>query len=93
MMRFITGQYGKLARSGGMIGYVVDGRIPEAIRNVAQNVRNRHEDLGMTPPGEFLMSAIHPANPNARETHHTRRHDPSPFCIHHLFMTKSVSAN
>jgi hypothetical protein len=93
MMRFITGQYAKLARNGGMIGYVVDGRVPHAIANVAQNIRNRHLDLGMTPPGELLTSTILTGEPRARETHHTRRHDSSSFRIHHLFMTKKVSAN
>jgi hypothetical protein len=93
MMRFITGQYAKLARTGGMIGYVVDGRVPHAIANVAQNIRNQHVDLGITPPGELLMSTILSGETRARETHHTRRHDPSPFRIHHLFMTKTTSAS
>lgn len=89
MMRFITGQYGKLARSGGMIGYVVDGRVMHAIANVMQNIRNQHVDLGMTPPGELLISTILTADPRARETYHTRQHDPAQFRIHHLFMTKA----
>ena len=93
MIRFVTGQYGKLARSGGMIGYVVDGRIAHAIANVARNIRTQYVALGMTPPGELLLSTILPADPRARETHHTRRHGPAPFRIHHLFMTKAASAN
>ena len=76
-----------------MIGYVVDGRIARAIRNVARNIRTHHVALGMTPPGEILPSTILPADPRARETNHTRRHDPAPFRIHHLFTTKAVSAN
>lgn len=93
MMRFITGQYAKLARSGAMIGYVFDGRIAHAIANVEQNIRNQHVELGMAPPGELLASSILTGDPRARETHHTRRHDPSPFHLHHLFMAKAVSAN
>jgi hypothetical protein len=93
MMRFITGQYAKLARNGGMIGYVVNGRVSHAINNVAQNIRTRHVELGITAPGELRSSAILAGDQRARETHHTRRHDPSPFVIHHLFMTKAVSSN
>jgi hypothetical protein len=93
MMRFITGQYGKLARSGGMIGYVVDGRILHAIANVAQNIRNQRKLLEMTAPGEFLLSTILAGETRLRETHHTRRHDSSAFRIHHLFMTKAIAAN
>lgn len=89
MIRFITGQYAKLARNGGMIGYVVDGRVSHAIGNVEQNIRNRHVELGMTAPGELLASTILTGDPRARETHHIRRHDPAPFRIHHLFMTKN----
>lgn len=93
IVRFITGQYAKLARSGGMIGYVVDGRIAHAIATVEQNIRTQHAALGMAPPGEFLPSSIITGAPRARETHHTRTHDPSPFHLHHLFMTKAVSTN
>jgi hypothetical protein len=93
MMRFITGQYAKLARNGGMIGYVVDGRVSHAINNVTQNIRKRHVELGMSAPGELRSSSILAGDLRASETHHTRRHDPSSFLIHHLFMTKAVSAN
>lgn len=93
MMRFITGQYAKLARNGGMIGYVVDGRVSYAINNVAQNIRTRHVELGMTAPGELRSSSVLAGDRRACETHHARRHDPSLFLIHHLFMTKVVSAN
>ena len=89
MMRFITGQYAKFARTGGMIGYVVDGRVSHAIGNVEQNIRNQHVELGMAPPGELLASTILTGDPRARETHHVRRHDSGPFRIHHLFVTKN----
>lgn len=93
MLRFITGQYAKLARNGGMIGYVVDGQISRAIANVEQNIRNHHVQLGMTAPGELLASAILRGDSRARETHHARRHDPARFRLHHLFMTKFVGLN
>jgi hypothetical protein len=93
MLRFITGQYAKLARNGGMIGYVVDGQIARAITNVEQNIRNQHVELGMSATGDLLASAILSADSRARETHHTRRHDPTAFRLNHLFLTKSVALN
>ena len=90
MMRFVTGRYSRVARNGAMIGYVADGRVSNAIANIAQNVRNQHVDLGMEPPGELLSSTILPDNDHARETRHRRRHDSSPFLIHHLFVSKSA---
>jgi hypothetical protein len=91
MLRFITGQYAKLARNGGMIGYVVDGEISRAIANVEQNIRKHHVDLGMAAPGELLASAILPDDFRARETHHSRRHGPKTFRLNHLFMKKIVN--
>ena len=93
MMRFITGQYATAVRNGGMIGYVVDGRVAHAIATVAQNVRNQHAELGMTAPGELLRSTIIPEDDRARESRHTRRYNSSAFSIHHLFMTKAAAQN
>jgi hypothetical protein len=93
MMRFVTGQYAKAVRNGAMIGYVGDGRVAHAIANVELNVRNHRVELGMTPPGELLPSSIFPDDEHARETQHIRRQGPSPFRIHHLFLTKNATTN
>lgn len=86
MVRFVTGQYSKAVRHGGMIGYVLDGKIPIAMANVEANIRQRHQELCMTPPGAFLASTMLKDDLRARETHHQRTHETSPFRIHHLFM-------
>lgn len=33
MLRFVTGQYSKAVRHGGMIGYVLDGNVSRAMTN------------------------------------------------------------
>lgn len=86
MLRFVTGQYSRMVRHGGMVGYVLNGKIVDAMTSVATNVTERHLELGMTPPGEFQPSTVLGSDSRARETHHKRRHDPGVFRIHHFFM-------
>lgn len=86
MMRFAQGQYSSVVRHGGMLGYVLDGNVADALANVERNIRNQHVDLGMDPPGAVLVSSIRPSDERVRETHHRRSHDPSLFRIHHLFV-------
>jgi hypothetical protein len=86
MLRFVAGQYARMVRHGGMIGYVLDGRVSDAMANVEANIRQRHEELCMTPPGAFQPSAVLTSDSRARETHHKRSHETSLFRIHHLFM-------
>ena len=92
MLRFVTGQYAKSVRHGGMIGYVLDGNVSSAMSNVEANIQQRHELLCMTPPGAFMPSTVLKGDARARETHHQRAHETSLFRIHHLFMATPVSA-
>lgn len=89
MMRFVTGQYSKMVRHGGMIGYVLDGKIPVAMSNIEANIRERHKELCMTPPGAFEASGM-TDDARARETRHQRAHEAGLFRIHHLFMAATV---
>ena len=86
MMRFVTGQYSKTVRHGGMIGYVLDGRVAQARKNVATNIRKQHVALCMKPPGLLLPSTVLKGDDRARETQHHRPHETTVFSIHHLFM-------
>lgn len=91
MMRFVTGQYSKMVRHGGMIGYVLDGRVPDAMSNVEANIAQRHQELRMNPPGAFRPSEVLTGDSSARETHHQRAHETGTFCIHHLFMAAALA--
>jgi hypothetical protein len=90
MMRFVTGQYSKMVRHGGMIGYVLDGKISVAISNIEANIRKRHKELCMTPPGAFQASDV-TDDGRARETRHKRAHETGLFRIHHLFMAATLT--
>lgn len=90
MLRFISGQYSRMVHHGGMIGYVLDGRVSDAMSHVEDNIRQRHQDLGMNPPGAFQPSTLLPSDSRARETLHKRAHETSLFRIHHLFMAATA---
>jgi hypothetical protein len=90
MLRFVAGQYSRMVRHGGMIGYVLDGKVSDAMANVEVNIRQRQAELCMTPPGAFQPSAVLTTDSRARETHHKRSHETSLFRIHHLFMAAAT---
>ena len=48
MQRFVDGKYARFVRHGGMLGYVLDGQIARAAKNVEANVRRRAKELRMT---------------------------------------------
>jgi hypothetical protein len=84
MQRFIDGKYSKQIRHGGMLGYVLDGDIDRAMKNVWNNILSNHKFLGMDSPGDWIDSRLHP---NTKETQHRRNVGVSPFCIYHLFVS------
>jgi hypothetical protein len=86
MLRFVTGQYSKAVRHGGMLAYVLDGDVSRAMTNVEVNIRTQRSALCMTAPGAFLPSTVLKSDVRARETHHHRVHETNLFRIHHLFM-------
>ncbi len=88
MMRFVTGQYARAVRHGGMLGYVLDGKIAQAMTNVERNIRKHDFELRMTRPGKFLNSSILPDDSHVKETRHKRPHNAKTFQIHHIFVAR-----
>ena len=89
MLRLIRGQYAAQVSQGGMLGYVLDGNVTQAIQNVSGVIRNRFQELGMKSPGQMLPSSVWPDNSRLKETHHSRRHISGRFQIHHIFAAGS----
>jgi len=87
MLRFVSGQYARAVRHGGMLGYVLDGDVDTAIANVEANVRRHFFALGMDAPGLLLPSSILTGKTKARESTHRRVHESAQFMIHHLFVS------
>ena len=87
MMRFLTGQYASEVPNGGMLGYVLDGNVGDAMDHVSAAVGARWDDLGMENPGLLVQSSMLPRVETARETRHKRGESGELFVIHHLFCT------
>jgi hypothetical protein len=88
MMRFIgsDAQYARTLEQGGMIGYVMDGQTPKAMKAVNDKVKEHHEKLwvfdenGLGQSSKLKHDLI-------RETLH--RFSDRLFTIHHIFLPKS----
>ena len=88
MQRFVTGQYSRMVRHGGMIGYVLDGNVSIAMTNVEANIRRHHEELRTTSSGAlFLQSSVLIGDSRLRETKHQRALETFVFRIHHMFVS------
>lgn len=85
MLRFIRGQYASQVRNGGMLGYVLDGDVAQAIRNVSSLIAQRYKELQMQAPGAMTRSSILPRDTRLRETRHVRPLETKTFLIHHIF--------
>ena len=90
MLRFVTGQYSKAVHHGGMMGYVLDGNIPNAVTNVEGNIQQQQAKLSIGNPATFLPSSVLINEARARETRHQRAHESVVFRIHHLFHGTSL---
>lgn len=70
MIRFVTGQYSRAVRHGGMLGYVLDGQVDDAIANVVVSVQAQCGPLCMDEPGTMHPSSILTGEASALETLH-----------------------
>lgn len=87
MQRFVDRKYARRVKHGMMIGYVLDGNISRAVRNIQKNIKKHCIELRMGTVHTFVDSIIRPADPHCKETHHYREGETKVFCIHHLFVT------
>lgn len=92
MLRFVRGQYASAVRHGGMLGFVLDGDLPQAIAGVERNICANLQDLGMEAPGGLQASTGRPGDGRVRETRHRRNCQVLPFVIQHVFMAGDPNA-
>lgn len=84
MMRFITGQYARGLDKGGMLGYVMDGNVLNAIDSVKGAIDSRSTALAMPSGTSLSTCAIRPNTQEVRETRHLPKG--RQFFIYHLFV-------
>jgi hypothetical protein len=90
MTRFVSRQYSPFVLHGGMLGYVLDGDVDRAKRNIEANIHARHLELCMEPPGTLEQSSVRPDNENIWETHHLREPETNIFRIHHMLVPRTI---
>ena len=84
MMRFLDGKYASGLDKGGMLGYVMDGKVAHAIRSVAKAINKRRVTLLMAKGTGLDRSSVKPDNPLVKETRHSLAS--GEFVIHHLYV-------
>lgn len=85
MMRFVgeTPQYAKTLAQGGMIGYVMDGNVRNAIRSVNRQIRNHYINLSMQSATSLEASTKSTKNLIKQSIHILPN---KAFTIHHIFL-------
>lgn len=86
MLRYVEGKYAAAVQHGVMLGYVMDGNVPNAVASVDAIVKSRWKDLCMSSASGFSVSSARPANASIKESCHTRKIDTLEFRIHHAFL-------
>ncbi len=86
MVRFVGRKYSRSVSHGVMLGYVLDGDIDLAIKNIEKNIRNHFSELRMNSNVGLSASSIRPDDRHTKETQHQREHEKAAFHIHHLFV-------
>jgi hypothetical protein len=84
MMCFVLGKYSRGLRCGGMIGYVMDGDLRRANRNVTRAIKRKRKALRITPDGEFRPTPLLPDSTWHGETRHDR--DSGVIVLFHLLL-------
>lgn len=85
LQRFVDGRYSAGQPYGGMLGYVMDNRLPEAFARVRKEITARRKALCMRRArGLSCPSSILPSVRQSADTFHQR--SDGEFTVHHLLV-------
>jgi hypothetical protein len=87
MMRFVTAQYAAGLEHGGMIGYVLDGNVSNALVAVDRSITSTGRALMMKGPLRLRESLLIPGRRDVKETSHYL--SDRTFRIQHVFLRVS----
>jgi hypothetical protein len=93
MQRFVDRKYSSSVRHGGMLAYVLDGKIAEAIKAIDKNLGKHWHALRMPQNTGLVVSTIRPTDSWAKETRHHRLNEQSGFRLHHMFVAGMKTQN
>ncbi len=91
MFRYFNRQYARDLDKGGMLGYVMDGNISEAINDVKAAIEKRRLDLYMKENGTLKDSSCITSK-QVKETLHKYGQSEN-FIIYHIFLPMNVKPN
>jgi hypothetical protein len=85
MLRFVTGKkYASGLDKGGMLGYVMDGKLDDAMASVKTAIEAQRGKLNMDTTATLLPSSLRPKKKQVNETQHLQKG--KPFTIYHVFV-------
>lgn len=86
MGRFATGKYAPTQEHGVMVGYVMDGKISNAMRSTLARICREKAPLGLLST-DWEVSAFQPAESRIRQTRHQfSKPARKQFCFQHVFL-------
>ncbi len=85
MMCFVTGKYSEIASCGGMLGYVMDGKLKSASKGIAKAIGNTSVPLMLAAGSTYSPCQHMPKHPWNGVTQHSR--GSGPFDIYHLLFS------
>ncbi len=88
MARYVTKQYAEALNKGGMLGYVMDGDVVQAVENVKKSIHSKKAILRMDEGSSFRKSK---KQKKVYETLHALKDLQEPFIIYHLFLPVSAA--
>jgi hypothetical protein len=90
--RFTSSKYAEAISTGGMLGFVLNADLDQAIANVSQYVASKPQEIGMAATGVLTQSTACPGESRIRETWHARGPNQSGFLLHHVFLAGDPKA-
>ena len=91
MYRYFSGQYAHNLDKGGMLGYVMDSNINEAMKDVQKAIDKRRLNLYMEE-NEILKASSCITSKQVRETLH--KYGPTEnFTMYHVFLPMDITSN
>lgn len=84
IVKFMSGMYGAGHPCGGMIGYVMDGKVLSAAEAVKKLIQRHRGSLLLIAGGEYRPSVLMPRHSSNGETRHER--NGGQFVLYHLLL-------
>ena len=87
MLRYFNGQYAQNLNKGGMLGYVMDGQVDDAIKNVSKAIKKHSSKLHLSSKAPLTPS---PALSSTQVKQSSHNYGPDKiFTIYHIFLPLS----